>query len=134
MSTLTSLFSGGLDSALCCVALGAATLSWRVRFRLAFAFGLCDTAGSMLGSVLDRPWPLPPGLALYLSFAVLLGLAVRRFPRLLWATPIVLSLDNLAIGGHLGDALADGMGSASLALLGLVVGAALRQRVIRLNR
>jgi hypothetical protein len=92
MNALDSSLLLGLDSALCCFAIGCTSLAWNARLRLAFAFGACDAIASAAGA-------------------------------LLYALPVLFSLDNFSYGDGLGNAIIDGMGSAVLALGALAAGA-----------
>jgi len=112
------LFS--LDSLLFCLAAGPLLRDWPSRLRLAFAFGLCDGAASLIGPAL--PLPEPPAFALYLGAAFLLGLAAVRRRGILYGVPVILSLDNLAGYLDAGDAILAGIASSALALLGLAIG------------
>lgn len=117
----------GLDSAVCCAALGALGPLETRWLRLALLFGLCDIVASIAGSFWWQSLSAPPELAVYLCFASSLGLAARFFPDLIWAAPMLLSLDNLASPGTLPEAIADGLVSAFLALGGIGTGLVLRR-------
>ncbi|MEX3936339.1 hypothetical protein AB4Y32_31915 [Paraburkholderia phymatum] len=125
MNILDSTFVLGLDSGLCCLIVGITALPWSTRLKLALAFGIWDMCGSLAGAVCCDMVPAPPALAIWLCCAVLLGLAARVGVRWINVLPAVLSLDNLAAGAGVNDAIADGVSSATLALLGLSVGAIL---------
>ena len=119
----------GLDSALCCLAVGAIMPSVRQRLRLALAFGLCDGIASIAGSMLASPFAEPSEFAVYLGCAAVLGLAARCWRPLVFALPVLMSVDNLVSGGKPGDALFNGATSAALAVLGLYMGMLVRARV-----
>ncbi|MBB5470996.1 hypothetical protein OKW30_001840 [Paraburkholderia sp. Clong3] len=129
MSPLTSSFFLGIDSGLCCLAIGMSPLAWNVRLELALMFGVCDAIASAASSLFGYPFAAPPTLAIYLCCVLVLGAAARRDRRLINALPFVLSMDNLVAGGGLYDAIADGLGSATLALLGFLAGAMIFRRV-----
>jgi hypothetical protein len=127
MITLIDQLSLGFDSALCCLALGAAMPARGIRPGLAMLFGLSDLAASLLASLpVSHFVPMPP-TALYLAFALLLGIGARSYPRLAWAAPFVLSLDNLSTASSVSDAFAGGASSALFALAALRAGAWLSQ-------
>ena len=68
MTLLTESLSLGLDSALCCLALGAAIPSRGTQFILATLFGLCDLAASLLSSLPASHIVAMPPAPLYLGF------------------------------------------------------------------
>jgi hypothetical protein len=111
-----------LDSGICCVALGPLTSSAAQRLRLAVAFGACDMAATALGSLAPQLAMSPSRFPLYLCCALLVGLAGRFNRTFLYASPAILSLDNLVSGQAPETAICDGLGSAALALLGMAVG------------
>jgi hypothetical protein len=128
MTILFPALLPALDSALCCVALGAAVPASGVRFGVAMLFGLCDLAASLLASLPAGHFvPMPP-VALYAVFAISIGVGARAYPRLAWAAPVVLSLDNLATAGSVPDAFVNGASSALFALIALRAGAWLARR------
>jgi hypothetical protein len=119
----------GLDSALCCLAVGAIMPSVRQRLGLALAFGLCDGIASIAGSMLASPFAEPSDAAIYLCCAAVLGLAARYWRPLVFALPVLMSIDNLVSGGNPGDAFLNVATSAALALVGLHMGVLVRARV-----
>ena len=123
MNALDSSLLLGLDSGVCCFAIGWMPLAWRTRAMLALAFGACDAMASAAGVLSNHPLAAPPTLVVYLCCAALLGLATRYSRKLLYALPILLSLDNFASGTGLDNAISDGIGSAMLALAGFSLGA-----------
>ncbi|MGF6931136.1 putative Mn2+ efflux pump MntP [Paraburkholderia sp. UCT70] len=125
MNNPASIFVLGLDSSVCCLVIGVTTLGWSTRLKLALAFGMWDACASVVSAAFGPMLPAPPSLVVWICCAVLLGLAARRYRGWINVLPAVLSLDNLAAGGGLNDAIADGVGSATLALFGLSVGAIL---------
>ena len=128
MNTLIDQLSMGFDSTLCCIALGGAVAVRGKRLVLALLFGLSDLVASLLASLpVSHLVPMPP-TALYLGFAVLVGIAARVHPRLVWAAPLVLSLDNLFGASSLSGAFVDGASSALLALAALSAGAWISRR------
>ncbi|EEA03949.1 hypothetical protein BH160DRAFT_0632 [Burkholderia sp. H160] len=125
MNHLASVFVFGLDSAVCCLVVGMTSLAWSTRLKLALAFGVWDACGSVMSAAFGPMLPGPPTVVVWLCCVVLLGLAARHYRWWINVLPAVLSLDNLAAGGGLNDAIADGVSSATLALFGLSVGAIL---------
>jgi hypothetical protein len=109
----------GFDSFLVCLAIGCCAWSWPERFQFAVAFGTCDAAATLLGSM----WPhlLSPPLALlvYLPCVCLLAPAAQNRRVLLYALPLLCSVDNLFGGLPASTAPALGAGSATMAFLGL---------------
>jgi len=128
MHALISMVGLGFDSFLACLAIGFYAASWRERFRLAVAFGACDAAATLLGSVWPHPFPEPLALATYFLCVFLLAMAAQSRRELLHALPVLLSVDNLFGGLSANTAPALGAGSALMALLGLSL-AALGRRV-----
>lgn len=128
MNVLIDQFYLGFDSLLCCVALGRAAPASSTRLLLALLFGLADFAASLLASL--PVWHLIPMplSTLYLDFAMLVGICARWYPRLAWAAPIVLSLDNLFAPSSVPGAFIDGANSALLALGALSAGAWISRR------
>lgn len=128
MITLIDQLSLGFDSALCCLALGTAVPARGTHLVLAMLFGLSDLAASLLACLpVSHFVPMPPA-ALYLAFAMLLGIGARSYPRLAWVAPFLLSLDNLYATSSVPDAFADGAISSLFALAALRAGAWLSQR------
>ena len=130
MTLLTESLSLGLDSALCCLALGAAIPSRGTQFILATLFGLCDLAASLLSSLPASHIVAMPPAPLYLGFAFLLGIGARSYRCLAWAAPILLSIDNLYSITNVPDAVTDAAISSLLALTAMRIGAWLRERGI----
>jgi hypothetical protein len=94
MNTLDSSLLLGLDSALCCFGIGCTSLAWSTRMRLALAFGACDATGSVAGALLHHPLAAPPSYAVYLCCAVLLAVAARYSRNILYALPVLFSLES----------------------------------------
>jgi hypothetical protein len=128
MMMLSSELSLSLDSALCCLALGASAPRSGTRLGFALLFGLCDLTASLLASLPISPIVSMPPAFLYPVLVVLLGVGARSYPRLAWAAPVVLSLDNLASASSVPDAFVDGASSALFALIALQAGAWLARR------
>jgi hypothetical protein len=130
----------GIDSLIACVAIGP-VVSRRWGVPLAALFGICDGGGFLLGSA----WPraVSDGVSSVVTTGILIALGVylivaAAFARtaqvsssrgLAWALPFALAIDNVAfgvVGSHPGAIVAQageqGLSSALLAGLGLVVG------------
>jgi putative Mn2+ efflux pump MntP len=143
----------GLDSFVVCLALGTSPENRARRLALAICFGLCDGLASWLGAtgigvrltsfaVLD--WLGPVAVGSYGLFVLALACGARHFPRfprlgswLVFALPVCLSLDNLAVGVGLETsggtsivtALGLGLASGCLSLLGFSLGTKIANRV-----
>jgi putative Mn2+ efflux pump MntP len=142
----------GLDSLAVGTGLGM-TVPDRHRRRLALAFGICDALASLLGSLagVDRLVSLPvwewSGPLVVAGYGLLVLYQVWRSRRMAtspstsgWlalTVPLCLSLDNLVVGVGADTsvavavlvALAFGVASGCLALLGMSLGAGLARRV-----
>jgi hypothetical protein len=129
MQSLVSCLALGIDSGLCCVPIGAMTLSRFNRITLATAFGVCDAVASLIMPTSAHPLPSLPDFPIYLCCAAILGLAARYSRTLLFVLPILLSLDNLVSCGGWEVTLAGGFSSTMLALLGMAAGATFRLRL-----
>jgi putative Mn2+ efflux pump MntP len=135
-----------LDSFVVCIALGTFVSGRATRRRLVLAFGGCDAlatlAGAAHGPLATIGWMGNAGPALLgvYGIAVLLagwwGRAVAGDRRVLFALPVLLSLDNLVVGAGstagiataLWSAMA-GLASGTMALAGLMLGEALTRRL-----
>jgi hypothetical protein len=132
----------GIDSLIACIAIGA-LVDRRSRLWLAGLFGLADGVAFLIGAGLG--WGLLSGGAseiVEIGTLVALGLwllvvaagmrqAAAYWP--VWVLPFALTVDNLTYGlageqtgSLLGDAGAQALSSALLALVGLLAAAALR--------
>ena len=135
----------GIDSLIACVAIGA-IVDRRWRLPLAGLFCVADAGAFLVGAGLG--WTMSAALTEVLEIVLLAGLglylvtvaaASRRLAELsVWLVPFALTVDNLAYGvgsdysGSLaGHAAEQGLSSALLALVGLVVGAAVLPRLQR---
>jgi putative Mn2+ efflux pump MntP len=121
----------GFDSFVVCLALGPSRFSVASRYLLAAAFGTCDALAMLLGAAhpLHAAWP---GLAPFLLAACLtfVFLFPSRARALAFVLPVPLAWDNFVDGANglaasPADALSTGLISASLALAGLYLSAAL---------
>jgi hypothetical protein len=130
MGTPVSTLGFGLDSLLASLALGFGKLSWRERLRLAAAFGGCDVAATLLGTVRPHHLPHPPALVVYFLCALLAGRAARSSRALLYALPALLSIDNLFGGAPASLALLLGAGSATMSMCGFLL-ASVSRRLLR---
>jgi putative Mn2+ efflux pump MntP len=129
----------GLDSFRVSLGVGAAGRFRGFSGQLVCAFGVCDGVAFAVGVAVGRSlaWMAggwvnalgPPALASYALYV--LWLARKESDdegRFVLGLPLVLSFDNLAVGGTLGGlsvlpaALLVGAASAALALAGLVLG------------
>jgi hypothetical protein len=126
MYSLTSMFVLGLDSFVSCLAIGSHSLSWRERLRLALAFGACDATATLLGTMRPHRVEELAVFPVYVLCALLIVRAYRPGRRLLYALPVLLSIDNLFSGDPVSMVPATGFGSAAMALLGVSLAAACR--------
>jgi putative Mn2+ efflux pump MntP len=124
MHPLISVINFSFDSFLAGVAMGSWVPSWRPKFGLALAFGACDAAATLAGSVWRHRLPGPPALVIYLLCAFLFVWAVRSNRALLYLLPVLFSVDNFFGGNPASMAPALGFGSAVMVLFGLIVAAA----------
>lgn len=124
MHPLISIVNFGFDSFLAGVAIGLCALSWRHNVRLALAFGACDTAATLAGSMWPHRLPEVPALAIYLICACLFVRAIRSNRVLLYVLPVLFSVDNFFGGDPASMAPTLGFGSTVMVLLGLSVAAA----------
>jgi hypothetical protein len=131
--TLFSVLGFGLDSFLAGLAIGPFLKSWRERFGLALAFGAFDIAATFAGSAWPHGLVELNALPLYLLCAFLLAATVRRTGLVYWL-PLALSLDNFFGGARTDTALAAGVGSALLALIGLSVTGVYRSKFLALRQ
>jgi hypothetical protein len=127
MHPLTSMFVLGLDSFVTCLAIGSHVLSWRERIRLALAFGACDATATLLGTVRPHRVEVLAAFPVYILCALVIGRAYRPGSRLLYALPVLLSIDNLFSGVPVSMAPGLGFSSLAMALLGLSLAAACRR-------
>lgn len=127
MHPLISVVNFGFDSFLAGVTIGSHALSWRHKVRFALAFGACDSAATLAGSVWPHRLPEVPVLAVYLLCAFFFARAVRSNRALLYVLPVLFSVDNFFGGNPASTAPALGFGSAVMVLLGLSVAAAWRR-------
>jgi hypothetical protein len=127
MHPLISLVNFGFDSFLAGVAIGLCAPSWRHNVRLALAFGACDAAATLAGSMWPHRLPEVPALAIYLLCAFFFAQAVRSNRALLYALPVLFSVDNFFGGSPASMVPALGFGSAVMVLLGLSVASAWRR-------
>jgi putative Mn2+ efflux pump MntP len=133
-----------LDSLVVALALSPLLRSAAQRWRWAALFGLCDGLGVMMGFAFgEAGWGAAlahravPFIALSCGVYCLVAACWNKFradPRLALALPVLMSLDNFAYGvgldslagEALGRAVIMGLASFSLALVGLVLGGAIR--------
>ena len=127
---LASVFSFSLDTFLACLGVGFFLKSWRQRLGLAVAFGACDGMAAGLGLRVDYHLPEPLTVTIYLLAAFMLGRAARSRSALLFALPVLFSIDNLFGGAPATLAPALGVGSALMAMLGLTLSLMVRQALV----
>ena len=139
----------GVDSLIACLAIGA-IVDRRSRVPLAALFGVCDGVAFLIGSAFH--WQISDPVVNTVQTAVLVGLGlylivvsvgIRRVARTsgVWILPFALVLDNITYGlvdqstsSVFGQAAQQAASSASLALVGLLVGALLPRFVPAMQR
>jgi hypothetical protein len=131
VDTITAL---SFDSFLASLILGTRSLATRQQLLLSAAFGVCDYAASMAGWSGSSAFEGPFQFAIYALCAALLALAARGPRRaMIYALPLLLSLDNLFCGIPSKMAPLLGVGSAAIALAGFGA-AALGKKLLRTLR
>jgi hypothetical protein len=118
MNALLEVAGLGLDSFLACLISGCCGPSRREALGLAGAFGVCDAAASLFGSIWPLPVPPLAALGVYLVCPMMICASGRRRTAL-YGLPILLSLDNLCTATPPAAAPLLGAGSALMALAGL---------------
>jgi hypothetical protein len=118
-----------IDSFVACLAIGSLPLATREIAGLSVVFGSCDAAGTLLGALIPPAISAPPAFATYLACACLLGIAARHSRGILYALPVVLSIDNMFSGAPTNLAPTLGLSSAAMALTGMLLAAACRRLV-----
>ena len=129
---LLTTVSLGFDSFLAAFFISPMIVSWRWRAGYATLFGVCDGLATLLGAVIPHRLPEPPAAVMYLLCVMLIIMGARRSRAWLFATPVLLSLDNLAAGGT-AAAPALALGSAAMAAAGLALGALGRRAVAKFS-
>ena len=132
-----------IDSLLASAALCFSRVERRGKVQLAFAFGVCDGAASLLGWLYH--WPLAGAfwlscwqfqLALYVYLAAVFAFWFLEFSKrlgaaLVWMLPVVLAIDNLACPGSpvnsIGAIATVAAVSTTMSLLGFALGTYLRK-------
>ncbi len=122
MYSFFSLAALGLDSFLACLVIGARSVPWRDRVRLALAFGGWDAMATLAGSLWPHRSVELSAIVAWALWAFLLCRIARPSRRFLYLLPALLSLDNLFAGSPASMAPAIAVSSASMALCGLCLG------------
>jgi len=131
LDTITAL---SFDSFLASLIIGTRSLSTRQQLLLSTAFGICDYAASMAGLSWSSAFEGPLQFAIYALCAALFALAARGPRRaMIYALPLLLSLDNLFCGISPKLAPLLGFGSAAMAVVGFGA-AALCKKLLRTLR
>jgi hypothetical protein len=119
MHSLYLIATFSLDSFIASLVIGCVSIGWRTRITLAAGFGICDAVAAAVGSFLP---PVDLDFTLFAIYAVcvILLAANARTQRsaLLYALPILLSVDNLFCGMSVESAPVLGIGSCVSSLLG----------------
>jgi hypothetical protein len=127
LDTITAL---SFDSFLASLIMGTRPLSTRQQWLLSAAFGVCDYAASMAGLSWSGPLEELSPFAVYTLSAALFAFANRGRRALIYALPVLCSLDNLFWGAPPKIAGLLGFGSAAMALTGFGA-AALGKNLLR---
>jgi putative Mn2+ efflux pump MntP len=122
LELLQRAYSLGLDSLFAGIAIGPVMLSNRDRALFAVLFGVSDGLATLLGVLGPRHFPEAPAAALYLLGVLLIVQGARHSRTWLIATPLLLGLDNLAVGGTVADVPVLAMSSTVMAAVGMALG------------
>jgi putative Mn2+ efflux pump MntP len=122
LELLQRAYSLGFDSLLAGIATGSIILSNRGRALFAVMFGVCDGLATLLGILLPHSFPEAPSAALYLLGVLLIVQSARHSRAWLVATPLLLGLDNFAVGGTVADVPVLALSSAAMAAIGIALG------------
>jgi hypothetical protein len=122
LELLQRAYSLGFDSLLAGIAIGSIILSNRDRALFAVMFGVCDGLATLLGILLPHRFPEAPSAALYLLGVLLIVQGARHSRTWLVATPLLLGLDNFAVGGTVADVPLLALSSAVMAAVGIALG------------
>jgi len=119
-----------LDAFIACCAIGWQAHTWRKRFALALMFGACDAAASMLASFWSLRTPEMVTFVVYLLGVFLFVHSVRSKPRLVYALPVVLSVDNLFGCASANVIPAVALTTTVAAMLGMTLAASVRRGLV----
>jgi hypothetical protein len=122
LDLLQRAYSLGFDSLLAGIAIGPVILSNRDRALFAVLFGVCDGLGTLLGLLLPHHFSEAPSAALYLLGVLFIVQSARHSRTWLLATPLLLGLDNFAVGGTVADVPVLALSSAVMAAVGIALG------------
>jgi hypothetical protein len=122
LDRLQTAYSLGFDSLLAGIAIGPVILSNRDRALFAVLFGLCDGLETPLGILLPHRFPEAVATALYLLGVLSIVQGARHSRARLVATPLLLGLDNFAVGGTFADVPVLALSSAGMAAVGIALG------------
>lgn len=109
------------DSFLAGIAIGSFRLSANLRAALVAAFAACDGLATIIGANVHLRVPDLPWFSVYLMAALLLLIAAKHSRAVLFALPVLFSLDNFVAGAPVASAVLMGAGSAGMAALGIIV-------------
>ena len=131
MHSLYLIATFSLDSFIASLVIGCGSIGWRSRIALAAGFGICDAVAAAAGSFLPHVDLDFSQFAIYAVCVTLLAANARnRRPALLYALPILFSVDNLFSASSVQSAPVLGFGSCVSSLLGFGA-AAFGQKAIR---
>ncbi len=112
----------GFDSLLAGTAIGSVILSNRDRALFAVIFGICDGLATLIGILLPYHFPAAPSAILYLLGVLLIIRGARHSRTCLVATPLLLGLDNFAVGGTFAQVPVLALSSFGMAAVGIALG------------
>jgi len=119
MHSLYAIAAFSLDSFIASLVIGCGSMGWRARVTLAAGFGICDGAAAAVGSFSPHVGLESFQFGIYAVCVTLLAANARdRWPALLYALPLLLSLDNLFCGLSVESAPVLGIGSCVSSLMG----------------
>jgi hypothetical protein len=122
LELLQRTYSLGIDSLLAGIAIGPVILSNRDRALFPVLFGVCDGLATLLGVLGPNRLPEAPSAALYLLAVLLIVQGARHSRTWLVVTPLLLGLDNVAVGGTFADVPVIAASSAGMAAIGIALG------------
>jgi hypothetical protein len=123
LELLQKAVSVGFDSLLAGIAIGPIMLSGRGRALFSILLGVCDGLATLLGALTPHRLPAPPAAALYLLAVLLIVQGARHNRSWFLAIPLLLGLDNFAVGGTIAEAPFLALSSATMGAIGIALSA-----------
>jgi hypothetical protein len=119
MHSLYAIAAFSFDSFIASLVIGCGSMGWRARIALGAGFGICEGAAAAVGSFSPHVGLESSQFVVYALCVTLLAANARdQRPALLFALPILLSVDNLFCGLSLESAPVLGIGSCVSSLMG----------------